>query len=204
MAIKEAVQAGNSVIRAKAKPVKFFLNKKIEKKTKHLSSQDVATVRDLVDSMRHNDLVGMAAPQIGKSTRIFISEIKTTKKRKIAKGTEDPLRIFINPKITSFSKKKIKGWEGCGSVVNGQLFAMVNRPESVTVKAFDEKGIPFTLDASGLLARIIQHELDHLDGILFTDKADPKTYMSLNEYLKYKKHLAKEAKAKTREKDKQN
>lgn len=199
MAIKESVQAGNPIIRAKAKPVVFK-----SPNSKRIPAEISNTVRDLVDSMRHADLVGMAAPQIGKGMRIFVSEIKTTKKRKIAKGAEDPLRVFVNPKIIASSAKLVKGWEGCGSVANGQLFAMVNRPESVTVKAFDEKGISFTLEASGLLARIIQHEIDHLDGILFTDKADPLTYMSLNEYLKYKKSLAKEAKAKTAKKDKQN
>ena len=61
---------------------------------------------------------------------------------------------------------------------------MVSRPKSITVRALDENGNSFTLEATGLLARVIQHEFDHIDGVVFTDKADVSTFMSRNEYLK--------------------
>lgn len=130
--------------------------------------------------MRENDLVGMAAPQIGSNVRIFVTEIRKTKVRNPA--LQDSLRVFINPKIIVSSKREVLGWEGCGSVAFSGLFGKVRRPYSVTVQAQDIEGAVFELKASGLLARIIQHEVDHLNGVLFTDRADPKTYMSTNEY----------------------
>ena len=77
-------------------------------------------------------------------------------------------------------------WEGCGSVAFASLFGTVKRPASVLIEALDEKGAKFKLATHGLLARIIQHEMDHLNGIVFVDKSDSKTYMSRDEYLKRK------------------
>lgn len=171
MIIKEVTQVGNSIIRTKAKKAPSFASKKVRK-----------VITDLVDSMRHYNLVGMAAPQIGQSVRIFVSEIRKTKFRKNTKDT-DPVRIYINPEIIWRSKKQAVAYEGCGSVAFSNLFGAVKRPASVIVQAHDRKGKTFTLKANGLLARVIQHEYDHLDGIVFTDKADPKSFMSRNEYL---------------------
>jgi peptide deformylase len=184
MIIKKTTQVGNKVIRAKAKAVVI---------TKPLSKEIKAVIRNLRDSMRHHNLVGMAAPQIGQGIRIFVTEIRKTKIRKVFKGNRDPLRVFINPKIMSFSKVLDKGWEGCGSVACAGLFGQVKRPNSVVVKALNEKGEPFILKAKDLLARVIQHELDHLNGVLFVDKADTKSYMSRNEYLEFKYGIKKEA-----------
>ncbi len=146
------------------------------------STQRVVT--DLIDSMRHHDLVGMAAPQIGKAVRVFVTEIRQTKLRKSDNANLDPLKVFINPKILSVSKKAAKDWEGCGSVATANLFGMVKRPISLEIEAVDEHGMKFRLKAKNLLARVIQHELDHLNGTLFVDTADSKTYMSKSEYLK--------------------
>lgn len=166
-----ATQVGNPLIRSSSKDVINSKNKIVQK-----------LVQDLTDSMRHHELVGMAAPQIGKSIRVFVTEIRKTKLRK--SQDVDKLRVFINPKIIRRSKEKVKGWEGCGSVASAQLFGMVSRPKSITVRALDENGNSFTLEATGLLARVIQHEFDHIDGVVFTDKADVSTFMSRNEYLK--------------------
>lgn len=171
MAIKKTVQVGDPVIRAKAKPVKDF---------KTAATKRV--IRDLTDTLRAHNLVGIAAPQIGESLGIFVTEIRQTKFR--PNVTPDELRVFINPKIVSVSKKVVSDWEGCGSVAEAGLFAKVRRPESVTIEAYNEQGEKFTFSAKGLLGRVIQHENDHLDGVLFTDKADPKTYMSASEYVK--------------------
>jgi peptide deformylase len=174
MIIKETTQVGNPVIRAKSREVSNPKSKAVQK-----------IVTDLIDSMRHYELVGMAAPQIGKEVRIFVTEIRTTKLRKGESLKEaDVLRVFINPKIRSVSKSQKKGWEGCGSVASANLFGMVKRPQSLEIEAVDEKGEPFQLKAAALLARVIQHEMDHLKGVVFTDRADPKTYMSRNEYLR--------------------
>jgi peptide deformylase len=173
MIIRKTTQVGNPIIRKKSLPVKGILNsKRIRKITK-----------DLIDSMRYHGLVGMAAPQIGINQRIFVSEIRKTKVRK--PNEIDPVRVFINPKIISLSRENVSGYEGCGSVANAGLFASVKRAKSVVVIATDEKGKKFKLRAGGLLARIIQHETDHLDGKVFLDRlTDTKSIMSREEYLK--------------------
>ncbi len=159
MAIKKTTQIGDPVIRAKART---------------LAADDVAAagvrriVRDLIDSMRAHDLVGMAAPQIGVGARIFVTEIRETPTRR-GVGT-DPVRVFINPRIVRRSVRQVSDYEGCGSVAYAGLFGPVARAEAVTVTARDAKGRGFTLRAHGLLARIIQHENDHLDGIVFLDR----------------------------------
>lgn len=174
MIIKNVTQVGNPIIRAKANPIAL----------KEIGSKKIQTViKNLTDSMRHHNLVGMAANQIGVSQRIFVSEIRKTKNR--SPKSLDNLRVFINPKITSLSKKKVAGYEGCGSVAHGDLFGSIIRPASITVEAFNEKGEKFILKVDGLLARIIQHEIDHLNGVEFLDiLTDKKSLMSSDEYTK--------------------
>lgn len=171
MIIKHTTQIGNPIIRRRSGPA---------------SPSSPATrkiVKNLIDSMRYHGLVGMAAPQIGINQRIFVSEIRRTKTRK--QQETDPVRVFINPKITNFSRGQEAGYEGCGSVAYAGLFGSVRRARSIVVKAFDEKGKKFELRAQGLLARIIQHEADHLDGKIFLDRlSDTDSLMSREEYLK--------------------
>lgn len=174
MIIKKVAQVGNPIIRSVAKRVASIKSAKTRK-----------VVKNLVDSMRSHDLVGMAAPQIAIGLRIFVSEIRETRARKGLKP--DAIKVYINPRIVFKSKQVEKGWEGCGSIANGNLFGLVERPKSVTVKAYNEKGELFSLEASGLLSRIIQHENDHLDGKLFTDIVDLKSLMSREEYIKIRK-----------------
>jgi peptide deformylase len=169
MIIKNATQVGSPIIRTKSKAVM-----KVDAKVKKL-------IKDLTDSMRYHGLVGMAAPQIGINLRVFVTEVRKTKYR--AALEQDGLKVFINPKITSYSKTQAYDYEGCGSVAYAQLFGKVRRAKNVKVSALDEYGQPFELEATGLLARIIQHENDHIDGKIFLDRLeDTKTLMSLNEY----------------------
>jgi peptide deformylase len=138
----------------------------------------------MTDTMRRENLVGIAAPQIGIGQRIFLSEIRKTLARKNVKKP-DKLRVFINPVIISRSKKMANGYEGCGSVARGGIFGPVRRSASVTVRAEDAHGKKFTLKASGLLARVIQHEMDHLNGTVFIDLVkDTKTLLGRDEYVK--------------------
>lgn len=176
MAIKKISEIGSSVIRTKAQPLGRITQVKLQK-----------IIGDLVDTMRDADLVGIAAPQIGIGSRIFLSEIRKTKTRK--NGTElDKLRVFINPMLVKTSKKQVDGYEGCGSVARGGLFGIVRRPETVTVRAVSELGEVFELQTGGLLSRIIQHEIDHLNGICFIDKVtDTKKLLGREEYIKTKK-----------------
>lgn len=108
------------------------------------------------------DGVAIAAPQVGVSLRIFIVKGGITSR-------EPADRIFLNPEIIKISKKKKKMEEGCLSV--RYLYGDVLRHEKVTIRAINEDGKLQTVGASGLLAQIFQHEIDHLNGILFTDKA---------------------------------
>ncbi|MBA7556796.1 Peptide deformylase [subsurface metagenome] len=101
--------------------------------------------------------IGLAAVQVGKLYRIFITHI-----------SGDKQRVFINPDILETSVEQDKFEEGCLSVPC--INADVIRPEEVTIQAWSDKGKPFSLDAGGLLGRVIQHELDHLNGILFVDR----------------------------------
>jgi peptide deformylase len=118
--------------------------------------------------MYHTGLVGIAAPQVGHNYQIFVTHPRNTTSRKLLK--EDILRIFINPKITKFSKERSSIYEGCGSVAEGDLFGPVMRSKEITIEACDENGKIFSLVCDGLLARVIQHESDHLKGVEFIQK----------------------------------
>lgn len=122
------------------------------------------------------DGVAIAAPQIGIPLRIFVVSRKA---EIITKGLENiseeeknkiPDPVYINPEIKKLSKTKSLLDEGCLSV--RYLYGKVERAEKATITAYNEKGKKFTKGASGLLAQIFQHEVDHLNGILFIDKAD--------------------------------
>lgn len=161
------VQREDPVLRAQALevPVKNITSKEIQKIIKQmkesLASQD--------------DGVAIAAPQIGVSLRIFVISRKAeiiiretenlTEKELLA--IEDT--VYINPEIKKLSRNKKPLDEGCLSVRH--LYGKVNRAEKATVTAYNEKGEKFTRGASGLIAQIFQHEIDHLNGILFIDKA---------------------------------
>jgi peptide deformylase len=121
------------------------------------------------------DGVAIAAPQIGESLRVFVVSgralvaIATDRKiEEVDEGLSDI--VFINPEIIKLSQKKKKMEEGCLSV--RWLYGQVKRSEKATVRAYDENGVLFTKGASGILAQIFQHEVDHLNGILFIDKAE--------------------------------
>lgn len=140
-------------------------------------------ITDLKDTMIKNDLVGMAAPQIGYNYKIFITQPRKTKARKLPKG--DKLRVYINPKVAKSSKERIIIYEGCGSVLNGNLFGPVKRPREIVIEAFNEKGKRFQLRCDGILSRVIQHENDHMVGIEFTEKIfDYKKLMARDFYIK--------------------
>lgn len=112
--------------------------------------------------------VAIAAPQIGEPLRLFVISGSVFKE-----GPEDerahPYRVFINPTLTRLSKKKVEMSEGCLSV-RGK-YGVVPRHEKATIKALDEQGRATTYHGTGLVGHIFQHECDHLDGILYVDKA---------------------------------
>lgn len=115
------------------------------------------------------DGVAIAAPQIGEPFRIFIVAGKIFNMAQSEEEGRETDAVFINPKIVKFSRKKVGMDEGCLSVRH--WYGKVRRAEKVTIRAYDERGKQFERGGSGLLAQIFQHETDHLDGILFIDKA---------------------------------
>jgi peptide deformylase len=155
----DIVQRDNPVLRQKALDFDFKqiprkeLKAILKKMTMGLNSQD--------------DGVAIAAPQIGVSLRMFLVSNRVFEMIKKHEGLGD--KIFINPRIVKLSKEKKMSEEGCLSV--RWLYGKVNRSIKATVEAYDENGKKFTMGASGLLAQVFQHEVDHLDGILFIDKA---------------------------------
>ncbi|HEY4506299.1 MAG TPA: peptide deformylase [Candidatus Paceibacterota bacterium] len=111
------------------------------------------------------DGIAIAAPQIGSLKRVFVLSPKIYE----YEYPKDGMLVYINPKIVRKSAKKSEFFQGCLSIKN--MFGMVKRSEKVTVEAWDETGKLFTRGASGLLAEIFQHEIDHFNGKLFIDDA---------------------------------
>ncbi|MBM66559.1 MAG: peptide deformylase [Myxococcales bacterium] len=129
------------------------------------SAELQAQVEHLIDTMRQANGAGLAAPQIGLMRRICVVEV--TKNPRYPYKQPIPLTVFINPKITVLDETPIEVFEGCLSVAGWR--GRVQRACRVQVIAQDVEGTPFQVEAEGLAAGTLQHELDHLDGQLFVD-----------------------------------
>jgi peptide deformylase len=154
MALREITTFPEEVLRQKAQEVEIF-------------DEDLADlVDDMIETMREAPGVGLAAPQIGISKRIIVVEFGDEEDDSFPKQ----LYVMVNPEIIKQSKDTIPGIEGCLSVPG--LVGKVSRSSVVTVKGQDIHGKPIKIRAQGWLARIFQHEIDHINGILYTDRAD--------------------------------
>lgn len=138
---------------------KILRNKSVELTDEEIKSEEIQQlIKNMAITMLDKDGAGLAAPQVGKNIRLFVVE------------TKDGSLVFINPKITrKFFKKEIDT-EGCLSLPG--IWGKVKRNYRVKVEFIDKNGNKQSLKAQGLLARVIQHESDHLDGILFIDKIE--------------------------------
>lgn len=141
---------------------------------------------DMGETMFDAPGVGLAAPQIGVNKRIIVYDVNAADRDE--EGEEQEFRALINPEIIASSGSIVSEGEACLSVVD--YSADVKRYETVIVKALDIEGRPLEFDAQGILAVIMQHEIDHLDGILYIDR------ISLLKRTMYKKKLAKALKNK--------
>ena len=144
---------------------------------KDLGSKKIGDLLSIMKKALHGeeDGVAIAAPQVGESLRIFMvagTALRLAKGKQRGANPEEELNdlVFVNPEIIKASKKKKKMEEGCLSV--RWLYGQVSRHEKVTITAYNEAGEKVTIGASGLLAQIFQHEIDHLNGILFIDTAE--------------------------------
>jgi len=147
VATRPIVIYGDPVLREKADPVK-----EIDRETKNLVADMIATIQDA------NGL-GLAAPQVGVCRRIFIADLS-------ALDLAESIRVFINPEILETSGEVVLE-EGCLSFPG--IYQKISRPDKVTVRATDPEGNLFEMEASGMMARVILHEYDHLEGKLFID-----------------------------------
>jgi peptide deformylase len=160
---------GNECLKQKALPVK------------NIGPEYQKIAEDLIKTLKGGDGIGLAGPQVGLLERIFAVSIEG-----------DKPRIFINPSIIETSQETIKYEEGCLSIPG--IYTNVVRPKAVKIQAWNEKGKPFTLEADGLLARVILHEYDHLEGILFIDRIPEEKKNRI--LLKIEKANSKKTKAK--------
>jgi peptide deformylase len=154
MAIREIFYANDSRLRQKAKRVKQF------------GPALKALADDMFETMHTAHGIGLAAPQIGLLQRMFVAHLP--------EDEDDPQSgkpfVLVNPEVVKTSRKDIEGEEGCLSIPTWH--GLVWRPEWVVVKAQDVNGKPIRFKATGLLARVFLHEMDHLDGVLFVDRVE--------------------------------
>ncbi|MDR2159156.1 MAG: peptide deformylase [Treponema sp.] len=146
----EILTLGNELLRQKAAPVAA------------IDDTILAAAEGMIEALHGGNGVGLAGPQVGLMRRIFVVHVG-----------EDVPRVFINPSIIETSQETVKYEEGCLSVPG--CWADVVRPRAVKIQAWNERGRPFTLETGGILARVILHEYDHLEGVLFIDRlSEPK------------------------------
>ncbi len=160
MAIREIITVPDPVLRRKAQKVTKF-DDKLQ-----------TLIDDMVETMREAPGVGLAAPQIGVLEQIIVVEYpekEDDEEREDAEAAPKRLYVVINPEITRASPGTVTGAEGCLSIPG--YLGEVERFEAVTVKGQNRRGQPITLKLKDWTARIFQHEIDHLSGILFTDRA---------------------------------
>ena len=146
MTILEIKKYPDPILKSMSEPVEKFDNKLAE------------LIENMIATMYHEHGIGLAAPQIGVSQRIIVLDISTS--------AASP-QHFINPKIIAASKTKITSEEGCLSIPDYR--ETIKRHEQITISALDKNAVPVELHADGLLAICLQHEIDHLDGVLFVD-----------------------------------
>ena len=137
---------GDPVLKTRAAPVETF------------DESLVRLTQDMLDTMRDNEGVGLAATQVGRLKRVFVAAI------------EDDEYVIVNPVLTDRSQTTETATEGCLSIPGIQVD--VERPTAVTISGQDVSGKPLQIEASDLLARVLQHEIDHLDGVLILDRTD--------------------------------
>jgi peptide deformylase len=166
MAILKVARMGHPVLRTRARPIEAaeIRSPRIQK-----------LIDDMFDTMREYQGVGLAAPQVHESLRLFVAGFAPDRGTPPAddehNGEEDehvPLMALINPEITPIHGDMAEDWEGCLSIPD--IRGRVPRHLRITVSAYDRRGKRIELRAGGFTARVIQHETDHLDGVLFFDR----------------------------------
>jgi len=170
MSLREIVLLGDPILRERALEVEEF------------DEALTRLVEDMFETMDEAEGAGLAAPQVGIARRVLVVDARRT--------PNGPERMaVINPRIVEVGKEEDRSSEGCLSIPG--VSEVVPRPDRVVVEGLDPRGAPLRVEATGLLSRALQHEIDHLDGVLFIDRLSPlKRRMLLK---RYRKLLAEEA-----------
>jgi peptide deformylase len=177
MSILKVARMGHPVLRARARAIE---------RTEIKSPRIQAFIDDLIETMMEYHGVGLAAPQVHESLRVFVALLMD--ERTETDGDEEPAAadavVLINPEITVADADVVEDWEGCLSIPD--IRGRVPRAREVIVRAFDRRANPIEFRRAGFPARVIQHEADHLDGVLFPDRMrDLDSLTFLEEYGKY-------------------
>lgn len=138
-----------------------------------------AFIDDLIATMRDANGLGLAAPQVFRSVSLVAIEGRGRNPR-YPDAPPIPLTVLVNPRFTALSEERVWGYEGCLSIDN--LRGNVPRSKAVVVEALDRHGSPVRIETDGFFAIVLQHEIDHLYGNLFVDRADPKSLAHLLEF----------------------
>jgi peptide deformylase len=176
MAILKVAHMGHPVLRAKARPLEA---------AEIRSSAVQQLIDDMFETMAEYHGVGLAAPQVHAGVRLFVAGFPPGADEEDADEEEDvPLMALINPEIAVVGDATAEDWEGCLSIPD--IRGRVTRAREIRVKALDRKGRRIEMNARNFTARVIQHEYDHLDGVLFFDRmATFETLTFLEEYSRY-------------------
>jgi peptide deformylase len=170
MSILKIARMGHPVLRAKARALD-------KAEIKNAATQRL--IDDMIDTMVEYHGVGLAAPQVHESVRIFVAALDSAEE-----GEEAEPVVLINPEIAVVGGDVVEDWEGCLSIPD--IRGRVPRAREIRVRAYDRKGDRIELRAHDFPARVIQHETDHLDGVLFFDRMRSfETLTYLDEYSRY-------------------
>ena len=174
MAILKVARMGHPVLRARARAIEpgAITSPRVQQ-----------LIDDMFETMHEYQGVGLAAPQVHESVRLFVAGFGPDDEDGDDR-TRVPMMALVNPEITPLSPETVEDWEGCLSIPD--IRGRVPRSRQILVRAYDRRGKRIELKASGFTARVIQHETDHLDGVLFFDRMKSfETLTFLDEFGRY-------------------
>jgi peptide deformylase len=168
MPVREVLRMGHPMLRERARPVEQFGTSELRE-----------LVEDMKETMAAKSGAGLAAPQIGVGQRVVIFGVEATPRYPDAEPV--PFTVLVNPKLVILTREIEEDWEGCLSVPG--MRGVVPRYTKLRYSGFDIEGNPFEREAGGFHARVVQHEVDHLDGILYPQRMTDLSQFGFNEEL---------------------